>query len=241
MGLPTPEQLNELSGKVLEHGKLCRGKWEKFTNVLTTLLAKAAPSAAQAGVTKGASALGVSSGLQVGATVGGVAVGTTIAPVGVALAPWIAAATIASQAGKIFSLYDIKDDVLKGGSPKVTYVCHCGQCAKNIGYIIDKKERNVGLVAVGVFTLGASAVIKGVHSLGKKVKSAVKSEMRPKEKTCRDLIDSARDKGCTAAMATIFLLSGSWSFMGNREAKTMATAVAIVTSEDGWDKFKSLW
>lgn len=241
MGLPTPEQLSALSGQVLAHGKLCRGKWEKFTDVLTSLLAKAAPSAAQAGVTKGASALGVSSGLHVGATVGGVAIGTTLAPIGAALAPWIAAATVASQAGKIFSLHDIKEDVLKGGSPKVTYVCNCGQCAKNIGYIIDKKERNVGLVAVGVFTLGASAVIKGVHSLGKKVKSALKSEMRPKEKTCRDLIESAREKGCTAAIATIFLLSGSWSFMGNRETKTMATAVAIMTSEDGWDRLKSQW
>lgn len=240
MGLPTPEELNELSGKVLEQGKLCRGHWEKFAGVLKSLLAKVAPSAAQTGVSHGFAAAGVSSGLQIGTTVGGVGIGVTMAPIGAVLAPWIGAAVVASQAGKIFSLYDIKTDAVRGGGASVHYVCVCGHCARNIDYIIDKKERNVALVAVGVATLGVSAILKGFHSLGKKMKSAIFSETRPKEKTCRELVDAARG-GCTTAMATIFLLSGSWSFMGKRDAETMATAVAIITSEDGWEKLRTLW
>src|SRR5690554_1384742 len=124
MGLPTPEELNVLSGQVMEYGRLCRGNWDKFASVLKSLLAKAAPAAAQAGVEHGAAALGVSSGLQVGRTVGGVAVGVTLAPIGAALAPWIAAATVASQAGKIFSLHDLKADALKGGGSAVNYSCN---------------------------------------------------------------------------------------------------------------------
>jgi len=241
MGLPTPKELNQLSGKVLEQGQLCHGNWGKFKNVLSSLLLKLGPTAAQSGVTQGVAAMGVSSGLPVaGVQVAGISAGIAIAPIGAALAPWIGAAIVASQAGKIFSLHDIKADALKGGNREVAYRCGCGNCAKNVGYIIDKKERNVALVAVGVATLGASAILKGFHSIGKKLKSAVLKETRPKEQTCRDLIISAR-AGCTTAMATIFLLSGSWSFMGDRDKETMATAVAIMTSEDGWEKLRSLW
>jgi hypothetical protein len=243
MGLPSPEQLNELTGLVAREGQRCHGTWDKFKNVLESILAKLGPMAAQKGATMAASAAGVgSSGLPVTiATVGGVAIGTTLAPIGAAIAPWIAAATVANQAGKIFSLHDLKTDATKGASANVDYVCHCRQCAKNIGYIIDKKERNVGLVAVGVGTLGVSAVLKAAHSVGKKLYSKyIEKEMRPKERTCRDLIRSARE-GCTVAMATIFLLSDNWTFMGDRQAKAMATAVAIITSDDGWEKLHSLW
>jgi hypothetical protein len=241
MGLPSPEQLAELSGKIEEQGRLCHGAWGKFTSVLKSIALKLGPTAVQTGATQGASALGVSSGLQVAAvSVGGVSVGVTLAPIGAALAPWIGAAMIACQAGKIFGLYDLRDDALKGGNSPVLYSCRCGKCAKNIQYIIDKKERNVALVAVGVGTLGVSAIFKGFHSFGKKVYSAAKGETRPKEQVSRDLVTSARG-GCTAAMGVIFLLSGSWSLTGPRDAETMATAVAIMTSSDGWEKLKSNW
>lgn len=241
MGLPTPSELNELSGLVAEQGKLCHGKWAKFQGVMKALMTKLGPAAVQSGVTQGVAALGVSSGAQVvGLQVAGVSAGLAFAPIGAALAPWIGAAAIATQAGKIFGLHDLKRDALGKGSREVNYTCGCGKCANTIGYIIDKKERNVALVAVGVATVGVSAVLKAFHSIGKKVKSAVKGEQRPKELTCRTLIDSARD-GCTTAMAAIFLLSGSWSMFGNRDAETMATAVAIMTSDDGWEKLRSLW
>lgn len=237
MGLPSPQQLAELSGKIVEQGRLCHGTWGKFTSVLKSLAMKLGPTAMQTGATQGASALGVSSGLQV---VGIGAVGITLAPIGAALAPWIGAALVASQAGKIFDLYDLKDDALKGGNSPVLYSCRCGKCAKNIQYIIDKKERNVALVAVGVGTLGVSAIFKGFHSLGKKIYSSAKGETRPKEQVSRALVDSARG-GCTAAMGVVFLLSGSWSLTGPRDAETMTTAVAIMTSSDGWEKLKSSW
>lgn len=240
MGLPSPEQLNQLSGLVVKQGQLCHGKWPKFKGVLGSLLTALAPTAAQTGVTQATTAMGVSSGLSVGVTTGGVLIGTTVAPIGAALAPWIGAATIAMQAGKIFSLYDLKEDALKGGSKAVNYTCGCGKCAKNIQYIIDKKERNVALVAVGVATLGVSAIGKAFHSVGKSLYAKVTGETRPKEKCCRDIVASAR-AGCTAAMGTIFLLSGSWTFMGDRDTATMATAVATITSEDGWEKLKSQW
>lgn len=216
------------------------GKWGTFKNVCASIMSKLGPAAVQSGVTQGASALGVSSGAHIGFQIGAVSVGTAFAPVGVALAPWIGAASIASQAGKIFSLHDLKADALKSGNSPVNYTCNCGKCAQSIGYVLDKKERNVALVAIGVATVGVSAIFKAVHSIGKSAVSAIKGEQRPKELTCRALVDSARG-GCTVAMATIFLLSGSWSFMGNRDASTMATAVAIMTSKDGWEKLKTLW
>jgi hypothetical protein len=233
MGLPSPQQLDELSKRVLEEDKRCHGNWSKFQTVLSSLLQKAAPSALQSAITQGASAVGVHSGLAL-------VTGVTIAPIGAAIGPWLAAATIASQAGKIFSLYDLKDDAARSSNGLTDYKCKCGNCAKNITYIIDKKERNVGIVAVSVFTLGVVAIGKGIHSIGKSVYSKLAGDMRPKEKTCRDLVSSARS-GCTAAMGAIFLLSGSWSLTGSRESETMATAVANITTEDGWEKLKTLW
>jgi hypothetical protein len=240
MGLPSPDQLRELSGLILKQGQFCNGKWQMFKSVMASLMAKLAPVGVQSGITHAVAASGVASGLQVGFTMGSVAVGTAVAPVGAILAPWIAAATIATQAGKIFSLHDLKSDASRGGSKDVNYTCVCGSCAKNIGYIIDKKERNVALVAVGVGTLGVSAIFKGIHSVGKKLYSKAAGEMRPKEKTCRAIVDSAR-RGCTTAIGTVFLLSGSWSFTGGRDTETMATAVATITSVDGWEKLHGAW
>lgn len=240
MGLPTPAELNDLSKLLVDQQRLCMGKWDKFSNVSKSIMSKLGPAAMQSGVTQGVGALGVSSGAHIGFQIGAVSVGTAFAPIGVALTPWIGTASIASQAGKILSLHDLKADALKSGRSPVNYTCNCGKCSKTIGYILDKKERNVALVAIGVATVGVSAIFKGVHSIGKSASSAIKGEQRPKELACRALIDSSRG-GCTVAMATIFLLSGSWSLMGNREARTMATAVAIMTSKDGWEKLRTLW
>lgn len=237
MSLPRPDELQELSGLIIQQGKLCYGKWEQFQAVLASLMQKLGPAAAQAGATQAVSALGVASGVTL-AAVG--PVGLTIAPIGAVLAPWIAAAVVASQASQIFSLHDLKDDAAKGGGSAVSYGCRCGQCARNIQYVVDKKERNVGLVAIGVGTLGVSAIVKGLHSLGKKLYSAAKGEERPKERVSKAIVELAR-AGCTAAMAVIFLLSGSWWQMGDRNARTMATAVATMTSEDGWAHFKGCW
>jgi len=240
MGLPTPAELNVLSQHLVDQKRLCMGNWDKFSNVAKSIMSKLGPAAMQSGVTHGAAALGASSGAQIGFQVGAVSAGIAFAPIGVALAPWIATASIASQAGKIFSLHDLKADAVKSGSSSVNYTCNCGKCAGSIGYVLDKKERDVALVAIGVATVGVSAIFKTMHSIGKSAASAIKGEQRPKELTCHALIESARG-GCTVAMATIFLLSGSWSFMGKREASTMTTAVAIMTSQDGWKKLKTLW
>ncbi|MGH7121300.1 MAG: hypothetical protein ACRELF_25595 [Gemmataceae bacterium] len=201
--------------------------------MLSSLLQKALPSAVQSSVTEVAAAMGIHGGLALVA-------GISIAPNGAAIGPWVAAATIATQAGKIFELYDLKADAARSGSKATDCRCACGGCVKNIGYVIDKKERNVGVVAVSVFTSGVAAIAKGIHSVGKSVYSKLAGDMRPKEKTCRDIVTSAR-RGCNVAMGTIFLLSGSWSLTGPRDSKTLGTAAAIITSEDGWEKLRTLW
>ncbi|MEZ5669305.1 MAG: hypothetical protein R3F55_18090 [Alphaproteobacteria bacterium] len=240
MGLPSPEQLAELGKQIAKQGQLCHGAWEKFKSVQAALRAKLGPMAIQQAATHAISAAGVSSGVHVGVAIGGVAIGTTLAPIGAALGPWIGAAIIANQAGKIFSLYDLKADAQKSRAGNVDYTCRCGACASNIGYVIDKKERNAALVAISVGTVGAATIFKGIHSAGKKLYSKLVGQVRPKERVSRDLVTSARG-GCTAAMGAVFLLSGSWSLTGDRDAETMTTAVAILTSDDGWEKLRSLW
>ncbi|MDP4023572.1 hypothetical protein Q8W71_13115 [Methylobacterium sp. NEAU 140] len=244
MGLPSPQQLDELSSKISAVKGQCNGAWPKFKGVMKTLTEVGVPTALQSGVTGLASLGGISSGLQVGASVNvlgtSVLAGTTIAPIGAALAPWIGAATVAVQAGKIFDLYDLMEDAQKQGSSSVRYTCGCGTCAKNIQYVIDKKERNVAVVATSIFTFGAVGIGKKIHSIGKWAYSKGVGEERPKEKVCKALIESGRN-GCTAAMGTIFLLSGSWTFMGSRDRQTMAAAVATLVSEDGWEKLKGNW
>lgn len=41
-------------------------------------------------------------------------------------------------------------------------------------------------------------------------------------------------------MGAILLLSGRWSFTGSRDSETMATAAAIITSDDGWERLHGL-
>ena len=56
----------------------------------------------------------------------------------------------------------------------------------------------------------------------------------------KTIVANAR-KGCTSAMATIFLLAGSWTMLGDRDRKTLEKATAIISSSDGWEVFKEDW
>jgi hypothetical protein len=153
---------------------------------------------------------------------------------GVLVAPWIAVAEVARQSGTIFSLYDLKEAAVAKDKTKskVKYVCVCGKCAASIQYIIDKKERNVGRVAIGAFTFGVSAIINTGRSIAKMFDKG-----RPKELNCKHLIGAART-GCTVAIATIFLLAGNWEFLRGGNAGTMRRAVSMIASEDGWETLR---
>lgn len=228
MTLPTPKQLEELSKLIVKHGQETKGKWYRYDEMLRALedsrsgkiVGKAADRAKSA-VTKGAGALGVSTG-------------SNVVPFGAVLAPWIAVADIAHRSGTIFELHDLKEQALSN-TTHLQYYCKCGKCFENIKYVVDKKERNVGRIAVGAFTLGLSTVATTAHSIYKSFQSN-----RPKEMVSRGLVNSARG-GCTVAMATIFLLSGDWKFLRGGNAGIMRRATAIITSQDGWEKLKDAW
>ncbi len=227
MTLPTNIQLTELSKQIVEEGKNLKGEWYTYNGMKQSLDRSGGDlivSAASAGVKAGVNALAVS---------GGVATGVAFIPFAVVLTPWIAAASIVQQSGTIFELYDILEAYERGtvGS----YNCKCGKCVGNIKYVIEKKEINTAKIAIGVATVGVSAIFTTINSIRKSFQTG-----RPKEMTSRGLVESAR-AGCTIAIATIFLLSGRWEAMRGGNEETMRRAIAIITSEDGWSQLKSEW
>lgn len=239
MSLPTPAQMNELSQLIVDHSKITKGKWYTYKGVKQILEQKSGDIATLALGTGAKQALTTATGVTVKALVvpTGVVGGVALISFGAVLAPWIAVADIARQSGTIFELHDLKEHAA-GKHPStsnVRYHCQCGKCFDNIKYVVDKKERNVGRMAVGVFTFGVSAVFTSIYSIGKSFQSG-----RPKELVSRGLVESARS-GCTTAIAAIFLMSGNWEFMRGGNAGTMQRAIAIITSEDGWEVLKSEW
>lgn len=228
MTLPTEEQLTELSGLIVKEGKRTHGKWYTFKGMKQVL------DSSGGDLTVSVIAHGTEKAVSLGAKAGGVATGVAFIPFGLVLAPWIGAAKVVQKSGTIFDLYDVLESYKKGSVG--SYKCNCGNCEKNIQYVIDKKERNVARIAIGVGTIGVSSIFTTINSIGKSFQSG-----RPKEMTSTGLVDSARDNGCTTAMATIFLLSGRWYHMKNADVKTLNTAIAIITSEDGWKELKSRW
>jgi hypothetical protein len=239
--------MDVLSGLIVEHGKKTFNQWYTYKGMMAILernrgaiATQAVQTAAGAGISAGAgsAATAVTAATTV-ATVGGIAIGAV--SFGAVLGPWIAVAEIARQSGTIFSLYDLKEAAVASGTPasssagsksKVKYVCVCGGCAKAIQYIIDKKERNVGRMAIAPFTGGISVIVNTARSISKMFEKG-----RPKELNCKALINSSR-AGCTVAIATIFLLAGNWEFLRGGNAGTMRRAISMITSEDGWETLR---
>ncbi|UOA10473.1 hypothetical protein [Methylobacter sp. S3L5C] len=156
-----------------------------------------------------------------------------VAGIGSALTPWFAVAEIASGYDTLMILYDIKDENNKRHCGD--YTCSCGNCAKYIQYIIDKKEGKAIKTAIGVSTLGVSSIGTSFYSVGKSFQRG-----RPKEINCKGLIVSAR-KGCLKAIATIFLLvSDKESSIFSKTKKTVVTekTIAILMAVDGWKRLK---
>jgi hypothetical protein len=232
MALPPPDQIEKLFGVLRLHTATGTATFGKFDKVKSDLekICKMALSA------------GLQSGLQHGVTVlSGVAVQTVtvgaasmaIFPIGAALGPWLAAAVIVRQANGIFALHDLKSHA--SGKGTAAYRCSCGACAKGLGYIVDKKENNVAILAVSVFTVGLPMIFDKINSVRKSFQSN-----RPKEIHSRQFVQSARG-GCLSAMATILLLCGKWDNDKPPDPKLMIEAVAILLADDGWARLKSKW
>jgi hypothetical protein len=230
--LPSPDQLAGLRQK-LDFASLrdapTYGTFDKVRSGLLGILAKlgnfAVDTAAQSAVShaSGAASYTVSVG----------SASMALFPVGAALAPWIGAARIAWQADGIFAFHDLKD--FASGKRGANYKCSCGKCATGLQYVIDKKEANVAIAAVSIFTVGLALIADRINSVRKSFQSN-----RPKEMHSRQFVASAR-AGCDVALAAIMLMCGDWPDDKPADPKLYVEAVTCVIADNGWELVKSKW
>jgi hypothetical protein len=191
--------------------------------------------------------------------VGGVAVldvgMVAFAPLSAALSPCLKAYEISEMADGIFSLYDLLEQAKKHGGGKNDFHCNCGECAKNIKYMIDKGEWRVFHIALSVATVG---VWWGAKKLQSGIKSSTQATSK-KGEVSKALVAAAKS-GCSVATVAIFLRMAdkmgyetideksdkklAIKLKEKRQAtkrKIFATVAAILYSEDGWQEFKELW
>jgi hypothetical protein len=221
MKIPTPDML----AKILE---VCQGAAPQPTafEPFSETKAKIAKYA------KAAFIAGAQSGLQTAVTAGsGVATlsvpvgmaSLALFPLGAALAPWLTAAAIASKAESIFALHDLRSSAKAGGGFK----CSCGNCVANLTYVIDRKENNVAVLAVGVFTAGLAIIADRLNSVRKSFE-----KNRPKERICTSIVTGARG-GCVCAIGTVLMI--------REEKDAIVDAIAVIWSTDGALRLKSKW
>ena len=189
----------------------------------------AAMAAVQSGIQSGLTVASGASTVAVSVGVGSIA----LFPLGAALGPWLAAAAIARQASGIFALHDLKQSASASGD--IAYTCTCGNCVKNLTYVIDRKEANAAIMAVGVFTGGLAIIADRLNSIRKSFQ-----KNRPKEQICRSIIEGARGE-CICAIATIMMICGGWSNDAKKDGELTVETVAIIWSSDGHVRLKSKW
>lgn len=230
MALPPPEKLEELNRICNQQFWSKRGNYGDFDAVkdwLKRYLTVALTAGVQAGLQKG-----ITAGAGVATfTVGAGVLSMALFPLGAALGPWLAAASIGYKANGIFALHDLKDAATRRDG----YFCSCGQCVKGLQYIINKKENNVAILAVSVFTAGLPLIFDRINSIRKSFQSN-----RPKETFSRQFVTSAKG-GCVCAIAAIMMLCGEWKHDENPNKELLIEAIAVMVSENGWRKLKSKW
>jgi hypothetical protein len=101
--------------------------------------------------------------------------------------------------------------------------------------VIDRKEANVAIMAVGVFTAGLAIIADRLNSVRKSFQSN-----RPKEKICVSMIVGARN-GCICAIGGIMMICGEWKNEANNDSELSSEAIAIIWSKDGHARPKSKW
>lgn len=232
MPLPTPAQMRDLHAK-LELSRLSDrphyGTWDKVRAGLLGVLQKGGMLAVETGVKSAVTDLSGAASYAVG--VGGASL--TLFPVGAALGPWIGAAKIAYAADGIFAFHDLKD--FAAGAKGSYYSCSCGKCVAGLQYVINKKENNVAIAAVSIFTAGLPLIVDKINSVRKHFQAD-----RPKEQHSRQFVQSARG-GCVNAMAAIMLMCGKWPKDGAADPKLYVEAVTCIIADNGWELVKSKW
>ena len=230
MSLPPPEELTKL------HQICNKSFWSKRGNYgdadavkdwLKKYLKVALAAGVQTGLQKG---ITVAAGTAT-FTVGTGALAMALFPLGAALAPWIGALGVVTAANGIFRLYNLKEAATRQDG----YYCSCGKCATGLQYVIDKKENNVAILAVSVFTAGLPLIADKINSIRKSFQSN-----RPKEQHCRQFVASAKG-GCLCAIAAIMMLCGEWKNHEAPDRELTIEAIAIMVSENGWRKLKTKW
>ncbi len=232
MPLPPPDQIEKLFGVLRLQsatGQATFGRFDVVNDTLTRIVRQLAVAGAQSALQTGVSA--AAGAAQVTLQVGSVSM--ALFPVGAALGPWLAAAAIVQKASGIFALHDLHSHA--SGKTAASYRCSCGKCAEGLQYIINKKENNVAIMAVSVFTAGLPLIADKINSIRKSFQSN-----RPKERYSRQFLASARG-GCVSAVATIMLLCGDWPSDRPPDRKLLVESVAILLADDGWLRLKSKW
>lgn len=237
MPLPPPEAID----KVVRVLRLARAEnrelgasFDEVHALLWKFLRNVGTTAVQTAVTTGISAaVGTPTVTITFGSVAGVGLAMAIMPIGQAIAPWLGAAVIASKAEGIWGFHDLLAHARQSGP--MHYGCSCGHCAKALQYLIDKKEANVAIFAVSIFTAGIPLMIDKINSARKHFQAD-----RPKERHARQFAASARE-GCVSAMATILYSCGKWPKDKPPDKKLIIEAIAIVLAEDGWLRLKHKW
>jgi hypothetical protein len=237
MPLPPPEAIEKIQRALIlarAQNRELRGSFDEVRDLLTKFLKMVATGGVQSAITGGISAGAGASQvtLHVG-TVAGIGLSYAVMPIGQAIAPWIGVAVIASRVEGIWGFHDLKTHAKSKGA--AYYSCSCGKCAEGLQYVIDKKENNQAIMAVGIFTAGLAILGDRLISVGKHFMSD-----RPKERHTRQFIESARG-GCVNAMATILFMCGKWPKDKPPEKALLIEAIACVLADDGWKRLKSKW
>ena len=231
MALPPPERLHELA-HIFHTAAPPPESFEPFSSVkakLAKYTKMVAMAGAQSGIQAGITAASGTTTVMVGFGAASIA----LFPLGAALAPWLAALAIGYKANGIFALHDLRASAR--GRGEVSYSCSCGHCDANLTYVIDRKETNVAIMAVGVFTLGLALIADRINSVRKSFQSN-----RPKERICISLVEGAR-AGCICAIAAIMMICGKWKHDEKADLELVTEAIAIIWSNDGHARLKSKW
>jgi hypothetical protein len=230
MSLPPPQELTKLHqicNKSFWSQRGSYGDSDAVKDWLTKYLKVALATGIQTGIQRGVTAA-AGGAVTVAGTAG---LAAALFPLGSALAPWLGALGIVLAANGIFRLYNLKEAATRQDG----YYCSCGKCATGLQYVINKKENNVAILAVSIFTGGLPLIADKINSIRKSFQSN-----RPKEQHCRQFVTSAKG-GCLCAIAAIMMLCGEWKNQEAPDKELIIEAIAIMVSENGWRKLKAKW
>lgn len=231
MALPSPEKLDELA-RIFRDNAPDASQFEPFSETKAKLMKYSkmlGMAGAQSGLQAGLTAAAGGAAYTVNVGIGSIA----LFPLGAALGPWLGALAIGVKANGIFALHDLRQSARSGGDGG--YACSCSNCVANLTYVIDRKENNAAVMAVGIFTAGLAIIGDRLNSIRKSFQ-----KNRPKERICKSLIEGARG-GCRCAIASVMMICGTWKNEEKADAALAVEAIAVVWSSDGHARLKSKW